>query len=457
MQQRGKLLTLAAFALRVVATDRIEAVRAVFRRSWDGYRQYAWGHDSLRPLTNGYYDDRNGWGASAVDALSTAIIMGEEEAVQQILEYIPTIDFATTSTEVSLFETTIRYLGGMLSGYDLLRGPYKDMAPSEEAIESLLSQSVRLADLLKVAFNTESGVPDNDLLFDPEPRRKGTPDNWIATIGTLVLEWERLSDLTGNIEYGELAKGAESYLLRPPPEAEPFPGMIGSRLWVENGTFVDSMGGWNGGTDSFYEYLIKMYIYDPVRFESYKYRHVFRETLYFYSSHLACFNGGNFILGGLVLDEPRYVDFGLELTAGCHESYIQTVTAPPESQIEFYDEAGFWIINAQYSLRPEVIESCYYAYRATGNIMYREWAWDAFVKINATSSAGSGVSSVLDVQRTNGTLVFWDFQDSFWFSEVLKYMYLILLDEDSEVHVKKGERGTFVYNTEAHPIRIFES
>jgi len=42
--------------------------------------------------------------------------MGEEEAVQQILEYIPTIDFATTSTEVSIFETTIRYLGGMLSG-----------------------------------------------------------------------------------------------------------------------------------------------------------------------------------------------------------------------------------------------------------------------------------------------------------------------------------------------------
>lgn len=180
-----------------------------------------------------------------------------------------------------------------------------------------------------------------------------------------------------------------------------------------------------------------------------------------------------------MLDEPRYVDFGLELTAGCRESYIQTVTGigpeifqwqdnataldapnnqpPPESQAEFYDEGGFWIINAQYSLRPEVIESCYYAYRATGNDMYREWAWDAFVKINATCSAGSGVSSVLDVQRTNGTLVFWDFQDSFWFSEVLKYMYLILLDEDSEVHVKKGERGTFVYNTEAHPIRIFEA
>lgn len=48
--------------------------------------------------------------------------------VNQILEYIPTIDYTTTSTEVSLFETTIRYLGGMLSAYDLLKGPLSDLA-----------------------------------------------------------------------------------------------------------------------------------------------------------------------------------------------------------------------------------------------------------------------------------------------------------------------------------------
>jgi mannosyl-oligosaccharide alpha-1,2-mannosidase len=36
--------------------------------------------------------------------------------VDRILEFIPTIDFDKTSTEISLFETTIRYIGGMLSG-----------------------------------------------------------------------------------------------------------------------------------------------------------------------------------------------------------------------------------------------------------------------------------------------------------------------------------------------------
>jgi mannosyl-oligosaccharide alpha-1,2-mannosidase len=40
--------------------------------------------------------------------------------VNTILDYIPTIDYDVTSSEVSLFETTIRYLGGMLSGNEFL-------------------------------------------------------------------------------------------------------------------------------------------------------------------------------------------------------------------------------------------------------------------------------------------------------------------------------------------------
>ena len=38
------------------------------------------------------------------------------DIVNTILNYIPTIDFDHTSDGVSLFETTIRYMGGMLSG-----------------------------------------------------------------------------------------------------------------------------------------------------------------------------------------------------------------------------------------------------------------------------------------------------------------------------------------------------
>ena len=108
------------------------------------------------------------------------------------------------------------------------------------------------------------------MFFDP-PRKGGSDTNGIATIGTLVMEWTRLSDLTGDSEYAELAQKGESYLLDPHPKlGEPFPGLIGTNVNITDGLFLDGSGGWTGGTDSFYEYLIKMYLYDPDRFSFYK-------------------------------------------------------------------------------------------------------------------------------------------------------------------------------------------
>ena len=73
------------------------------------------------------------------------------------------------------------------------------------------------------------------------------------------MEWTRLSDLTGNDTYGALTQRAESYLLDPQPAlAEPWPGLVGTNVDITDGHFVDSVGGWNGGDDSFYEYLIKV-------------------------------------------------------------------------------------------------------------------------------------------------------------------------------------------------------
>ncbi len=161
---------------------------------------------------------------------------------------------------------------------------------------------------------------------------------------------------------------------------------------------------------------------------------------------MACFDGGSFILGGLTLNEQKYIDFGLELVEGCHDTYTSTATGigpevfqwqdadtpanasnnpgPPASQAGFYNKAGFWITASSYVLRPEVMESYYYAYRATGDSKYQEWAWDAYVNINKTTHVGSGYSTINDVNAPGGG-GFQNFQESFWFAEVLKYSYLI--------------------------------
>jgi hypothetical protein len=106
---------------------------------------------------------RNKWGASAVDALSTALVMEQKDIINQIIDYIPTINYYSTPSTVSLFETTIRYLGGMLSGYDFLSGPLASLAANKTNVDALLTQSQNLANALSYAFDTASGVPYNNL------------------------------------------------------------------------------------------------------------------------------------------------------------------------------------------------------------------------------------------------------------------------------------------------------
>ena len=154
-------------------------------------------------------------------------------------------------------------------------------------MKTALEQAQHLANNLSFAFDTPSGIPSNNLYLNPEGT-DGSTTNGLATIGTLVLEWTRLSDLTGNDAYGALAQRGESYLLDPnPASSEPFPGLIGTSVNISTGLFLDAEGGWVGGDDSFYEYLIKMYVYDPVRFASYKDRWVLAadSTIQYLTSH----------------------------------------------------------------------------------------------------------------------------------------------------------------------------
>lgn len=246
-------------------TRRAEEVIEMFRFAWHGYYTYAFPNDDLRPVNNTFGNSRNGWGATAIDALDTAIIMEQVDIVNQILDFVPTINFSRTefgrregaSASVSLFETNIRYIGGLLSAYDLLKGPFDHLPVAKDKVDVLLKQCVSLADALKFAFNTTSGIPVNNIYINNQtfvPRYKMADGTWssgLAELGTLVLEWQHLSDLTGNPEYGQLAQKAESYFLK--PDVEVWPGLTGGNFSVETGKILDAYGGWVSGNDSAYE------------------------------------------------------------------------------------------------------------------------------------------------------------------------------------------------------------
>ncbi|RBQ73816.1 hypothetical protein FVER14953_10099 [Fusarium verticillioides] len=435
--------------------------------------------------------------------------MEDAEIVDKILRQIMLTDFTVTAVPdqpISLFETTIRYLGGLLSAYDLLSGSYKHLATDMYLRNNLLKAAIILADRLSIAFDTPSGIPDDEIIFNPQLRRFGNIDNSITCFGTLVLEWTRLSDITGNQTYSKLAQRAQDHLIHPKTKQSfTLPGLIGTYVKLKDGYFGDYQAGWGGGSDSYYEYLIKMYAYDPVAFAEYGESWIkaaessmlylasspsTRPDLMFLgemrgntmipiSSHLASVCGGSLILGGLLLQNQTFVDFGLKLSESYYEVYRQSPSGigpelfrwvddgrqplakasskrlPAPKWQSFYEKSGYYHTNAEYILRPETIESLYYAYRATGDRKYQDWAWEAFEALNRMCKVEGGYTGLKSVMKTKDdkTRKFVDKMESFWLAETLKYLYLMFA-EDSELQVRSDGKMKYVLNTEAHPLLV---
>lgn len=58
--------------------DRLEVVRDAFRHAWKGYKDYAWGHDELKPISK-TFGEWFGLGLTLIDSLDTMWIMGLKE------------------------------------------------------------------------------------------------------------------------------------------------------------------------------------------------------------------------------------------------------------------------------------------------------------------------------------------------------------------------------------------
>lgn len=80
--------------------------------------------------------------------------------------------------------------------------------------------------------------------------------------------------------------------------------------------------------------------------------------------------------------------------------------------------------------------------------MHREWGWEVFLAIEKYCKTHIAYGSLKNVQERNSKPR--DDMESFFLAETLKYLYL-LNDPDSEIDILNKH----VFNTEAHPMRIF--
>jgi mannosidase alpha-like ER degradation enhancer 2 len=101
------------------------------------------------------------------------------------------------------------------------------------------------------------------------------------------------------------------------------------------------------------------------------------------------------------------------------------------------------VTDGRYYLRPEIIESAWYLYRATHNPRYRAMG-ESFLHGIMNYCRTDGAYAYLKDVRTKEK---GDGMESFFFAETLKYLYLLFAPEDA------FPTDQVVFNTEAHPLR----
>ena len=138
--------------------DKREIIKKAFLFSWDGYRSKAWKQDELSPVSGKYRNPFCGWGATLVDTLDTLWMMELKDEFEEAVDAVKEIDFTTSArNDIPLFETVIRYLGGLVAAYDISGGTYK----------ILLDKAVELADVLMGAFDTPNRMPMTFYMWKP--------------------------------------------------------------------------------------------------------------------------------------------------------------------------------------------------------------------------------------------------------------------------------------------------
>ncbi|KAI9666198.1 MAG: hypothetical protein M1821_004133 [Bathelium mastoideum] len=172
-----------------------QIIEKSFLKSWNSYKQYAWMHDELSPVSGSFRDPFAGWGATLVDTLDTLWMMGLKEEFEDGVKAVEKIDFTTSPRQdIPLFETAIRYLGGLIAAYDI----------SEEKYKVLLEKAIELAEILMGAFDTPNRMPLTFYHWRPDfasqPHRADTKAT-LAEIGSLSLEFTRLAQLTKEPKY----------------------------------------------------------------------------------------------------------------------------------------------------------------------------------------------------------------------------------------------------------------
>ncbi|XP_029157312.1 ER degradation-enhancing alpha-mannosidase-like protein 3 isoform X2 [Nylanderia fulva] len=439
-----------------------EEARDMFYHAYNAYMDNAYPADELMPLSckgryrgsepnRGDIDSTLGnFSLTLVDTLDTLVVLGDLEEFENAVKLVTRDVSFDTDIIVSLFETNIRMLGGLLSSHILAEYLQQraDIMPWYRG--ELLDLAKDLGYRFLPAFNTTTGIPYGRINL--RHGMKGVPmevskETCTACAGSMILEMAALSRLTGEPIFEEKAQKAMDVLWRMRHRGT---DLMGSVLNVNSGDWVRRDSGVGAGIDSYYEYCLKAYIL--LGDEKYlgRFNRHYQAVMKYVSQgpmlldvhmHRPNTNSKNF-MDALLAFWP-----GLQVLKGDIKPAVETheMLYQVMQRHNFIPEAfttDFQVHWGHHPLRPEFLESTYFLYRATGDHYYLKVGRKVLKSLQTYARVSCGYAAVSDV-RTNKHD---DTMDSFVLSETFKYLFL-LFAEPGELVLDLDE---FIFTTEGH-------
>ena len=426
-----------------------EQIKEMFHFGYDNYMKYAFPKDELRPISCSGVDSFGSLSVTLIDTLDTLALFSNKSEFSKQVEWICSeIKNFDKDVNISVFETNIRVLGGLLSSHMLAMDRELDLMDGKEYSGCLLNLAQDLGDRLFKAFEeSKTGIPFGTVNLRYGVPNQETPITSVAGAGSFSLEFGILSRLTGDLKYEIAAiKAMEEIYIRRSKL-----GLLGNHINNENGSWTHRDAGIGANVDSYYEYLLK----SAILFSDKKYLDLF---IPLYESAITHLKKGNWYveieMESGIMTWPIFSTLqgfwpGLQVLYGDIIQASKTM----KSFMAVFNKNGFSpegynlaSDNVQpgregYPLRPELAESLYYLYRATKDSIWRSYGLDILHSISLMTRTKCGFARVENVQIMSLS----DLMDSFFLSETLKYLYL-LFDEENFVNKK----SSYIFTTEAH-------
>ncbi|VDP09848.1 unnamed protein product [Soboliphyme baturini] len=262
------------FVYTLNKTQLREQVREMFHHAYSSYMNHAYPADELMPLSckgryrgvapsRGDVDDALGnFSLTLIDSLDTLMVFSDFYEFKHAVKLVSNISF-DTDVVVSVFETNIRVVGGLLSGHLLAKILQSEIPENFEWYnDQLLQKAKDVASRLLPAFNTTTGIPYPRVnlkygLDGNAHNLRYQEDTCTACAGTMILEFAALSRLTNDPVFEQKARTAMDVIWK---QRNRFSDLVGSVLNVHSGDWIQRDSGVGAGIDSYYEYCLKAYV-----------------------------------------------------------------------------------------------------------------------------------------------------------------------------------------------------